>query len=298
MAISKLDSNASLRQVMDKFEEISLAIKNGDSVELDVECLSSLPSTVKNNKIVVISNYSANKAYIGDYYTSDVSKFNEKDVIITFIGPKSKLNISTEKVDVNVPLGVAFQKVNGSMKRCEGYIGINSKWVLFSSLELILYDNGAKPNALIYGDLKVTNGYPGGTGATSATTCVDKGSYIELNAGNGGSVGVSYPQCWGYDAKIQASKYSRLYVNFPNITFSRNGYSSNANITVGFNTNNTGTGTWLASKVITSELSNSQLIVDLDISNVTQDAYFCIYLNYVRNQTTFYVDKLTEIKLF
>ena len=59
MAISKLNSNASLRQVMDKFEEISLS----DFPNIDIVAKSKLPSQVKNGQIVCVSNNVNGKIY-------------------------------------------------------------------------------------------------------------------------------------------------------------------------------------------------------------------------------------------
>ena len=57
MPINKLPIEASLKEVMDKFEEISLI----DLSKIDIVVKNELPSIVKNGQIVVIYKKVANK---------------------------------------------------------------------------------------------------------------------------------------------------------------------------------------------------------------------------------------------
>ena len=57
MAISKLSTTASLKQVMDKFEEISLQ----DFSSIDIITASELPAKVKEGQIVIITQNTPNK---------------------------------------------------------------------------------------------------------------------------------------------------------------------------------------------------------------------------------------------
>ena len=57
MSIEKLPTSASLKQVMDKFEEISLQ----DFSNIDIVVKNELPKDVKENMIVIISDITPSK---------------------------------------------------------------------------------------------------------------------------------------------------------------------------------------------------------------------------------------------
>ena len=62
MAISKLSTTASLKQVMDKFEEISLK----DFSSIDIITASELPASGKEGQICIITDTEPNNIYL-DY---------------------------------------------------------------------------------------------------------------------------------------------------------------------------------------------------------------------------------------
>ena len=66
MPINKLSSNASLREVMDKFEEISFQ----DFSSLDIVVKTELPKTVKNGQYVIIDS-NTNLGVVSSYFTED-----------------------------------------------------------------------------------------------------------------------------------------------------------------------------------------------------------------------------------
>jgi hypothetical protein len=60
MAISKLPTSASLKEVIDKFEEISL--QDMDSVNIKV--MSSLPRSAKEGDIIILNSYEYTKVIV------------------------------------------------------------------------------------------------------------------------------------------------------------------------------------------------------------------------------------------
>ena len=62
MAISKLSTSASLKQVMDKFEEIS--IQDFSRSNVDIITAKTLPSVVKEGQIVIITQNTPDKIYV------------------------------------------------------------------------------------------------------------------------------------------------------------------------------------------------------------------------------------------
>ena len=68
MSIDKLSTNASLKQVMDKFEEISFQ----DFFAIDIVVKNELPSVVKNNQVVIIGDPTA-KIYIDNKHIDNIN---------------------------------------------------------------------------------------------------------------------------------------------------------------------------------------------------------------------------------
>lgn len=142
MAISKLSINASLKDVMDKFEEISL----NDFLGIKIIVANSLPSEVKEEQIVIITDETVNEvilnptkptlttgqAYIQtDFDSADFAKYEK-------FNPFKNNLLSLYVSDVLV-------KTNNGEIKTEGYIGKNGKWVQFSASSFIVwnpyYDN-------------------------------------------------------------------------------------------------------------------------------------------------------------
>lgn len=122
MTISKLSTNASLKQVMDKFEEISL----GDFSSVDITIKNSLPQIVKENQVVVISNTNG-KVYIGKRRPSTLL---EGDVFIDISNYQAFVNMTIDAKNscIYVPLHKAIQYVGGKDVEVDCYIGVNGVW--------------------------------------------------------------------------------------------------------------------------------------------------------------------------
>lgn len=137
MAINKLPTNASLKEVMDKFEEISLS----DFSNIDVVVKSELPNEVENGQIVVISNNYNNITIAYDYPSSPL--LNDVFVRITDKN-QCKFEVGINKKIVVYVFGA--WKYNGSnWDRINSYIGFNNEW--FPMNKEILFENG---NGLAY----------------------------------------------------------------------------------------------------------------------------------------------------
>ena len=76
MTISKLPANASLKQVMDKFEEISFQ----DFSSMDIITSTELPSTVKNGRVVIITSINPENIICSFFYND--FELNEGDINI------------------------------------------------------------------------------------------------------------------------------------------------------------------------------------------------------------------------
>ena len=126
MAISKLPTSASLKEVMDKFEELSLQ----DFVKgFDVEVRSDLPNEAKEGKIVVINNKS-----LKVYFTTKRNNvpLNSIGIIYSSYGSNYNLSLDFKKTEIELPLVYAVLNTNNSFSYLEAYLRKNGKWEKFS----------------------------------------------------------------------------------------------------------------------------------------------------------------------
>ena len=137
MSIEKLPINASLKQVMDKFEEISLS----DFSNIDVVVKSELPNEVKNGQIVVISNNYNNITVAYDYPSSPVAN----DIFIRIVDKNQcKFEVGINK-KIEICVFGAWKYNGSSWDRINSYIGLNNEW--FPMNKEILFESG---NGLVY----------------------------------------------------------------------------------------------------------------------------------------------------
>lgn len=137
MPISKLSSNASLREVMDKFEEISLM----DLTNIDIVVKNELPREVKNGQIVVISNNYNNITVGYDYPSSPVAN----DIFIRIVDKNQcKFEVGANK-KIEIYVFGAWKYNGSSWDRINSYIGLNNEW--FPMNKEILFESG---NGLSY----------------------------------------------------------------------------------------------------------------------------------------------------
>lgn len=136
MTISKLSSSASLKQVMDKFEEISLT----DFFNIDVIIRSELPQQVKEGQVVVISNTNG-KIYICKEKPSNMSNgdiFIEVNTINSFVN----MPMSSDSVVIGIPLYKTIQLIDSVDVKTECYVGINGVWTLTTPKEFYIFKEG------------------------------------------------------------------------------------------------------------------------------------------------------------
>ena len=136
MTISKLSSSASLKQVMDKFEEISLT----DFFNIDVIIRSELPQQVKEGQVVVISNTNG-KIYMCKEKPNNMSNgdvFIEVNTIDSFVN----MPMSSDSVVIGIPLYKTIQLLDGVDVKTECYVGINGVWTLTTPAEFYIFKEG------------------------------------------------------------------------------------------------------------------------------------------------------------
>ena len=148
MSISKLTSNASLKQVMDKFEEISLK----DFSNIDIITAKTLPINGKEGRVCVITDTTPSKIII-DFSDASYS-FNNGDIFLKcYINDGVSYNfiVESNNIKINIYLRECLIKKNNSFVRGKAYIFISGRWVDLDS-SMVLYDAPYFFNQDVYGN--------------------------------------------------------------------------------------------------------------------------------------------------
>ena len=167
MSIEKLSTNASLKQVMDKFEEISLT----DLFSLNIIIRNELPSSGVEGQICIISDRQTNKVIMN--VKEDVAP-SEENRIFMLISPKSyysSIEIGKGNKNISLYFLSCKQYVNGKEVSRDSYVFKNRSWELLTSSKFLLFEENKKDNYASNWDYPnmITNGKItlGGSGDSS-----------------------------------------------------------------------------------------------------------------------------------
>lgn len=136
MSIEKLPTSASLKEVMDKFEEISFQ----DFSSIDVIVSTDLPSEVKEGRIIC-----ATDTFNNIYIQEDINSISprENDIFIAMSSDTGKdFSIISKNKSLNTKVMYVRKYVNSSWVKIEGFIGINGTWKYIEPRLLEVYKNG------------------------------------------------------------------------------------------------------------------------------------------------------------
>lgn len=134
MTIGKLPTSASLKQVMDKFEEISLQ----DFSNIDIVVKSELPEIVKEGQIVVLSD-EVNNIYLSPIIPTTL-KTNDIVIQILNYDTKYRFNINSKNIFSILYVYGAKKYINGELVKLDSFLGVNNKWMHMNGFWL--YKNG------------------------------------------------------------------------------------------------------------------------------------------------------------
>ena len=149
MAISKLSTTASLKQVMDKFEEISIQ----DFSSIDVITASKLPTNGKEGQLCIITDVKPSKIYF-DHVTPTLSK-SEIFIQYFMIDSYDTFTVKDNLSNINLKIRSIVQNKNGKTSRVEGYIYKNNVWKPLTPQQIDLYNNGKIDSSI--GDFSIYN---------------------------------------------------------------------------------------------------------------------------------------------
>ena len=263
MAISKLSTSASLRQIMDKFEEISLQDFSKGS---DIEIRKELPSEVKEDKIVIINNEN-----LGVYFIS-----NEDDVPSNAIGIKYSVDINDNGVyldlktsTIKLYLKRAFKNINNVNSSLDAYIGKNGKWQQFSFKVFYLY---SYPN-MADGITSLSSWIrKSGSSDSVSNTMTASSSYLHFESANTSGASSAYAEIY-FSQAIDVTNFDTLRV-----VISAVAYNATTIYPAGMCglTKSTTDVDSFAVKAQTWSTNKTEFL--LDVSNLSGKYYFSVYL--------------------
>lgn len=150
MSISKLPTSASLKEVIDKFEEISLA----DFSNIDIIVRSELPSNGKEGQICVLSSINPNNIIISRYEDDFIK--NETDIFVQIDSIKSyaqQFEVKGNNKKIYMYIDAIFQVVDGVLERLSSKIYKDGSWQDLTDTGFYAFDEGTYKNIDFFGKL-------------------------------------------------------------------------------------------------------------------------------------------------
>ena len=246
MSIGKLSSNASLKEVMDKFEEISLI----DMLNIDVKLYTKLPSEVKNGQLAILSD-NTDLEIILSSKESDA----KDNCVFCYIGNIEEDKKSFSIKNIKLYFKYIHKIVNNVKTNLIAYVGIDGEWVKVVDNNLILYDNGQYPHYQTKGE-KLEKALMG----SKFNFTEEDTSLLVRGSSSGGS------QEWAILSSINAidlTNYSYLKIQIADYSISGNATFARLDVA----TNRTGTNYIAMSSI------RGNGTISLNVSNITSIAY-------------------------
>lgn len=183
MAISKLPTSASLKEVMDKFEEISLQ----DIESIDIKVLTSLPSTVVNNQIVIITN---NPSELNSqvYFTNRGTAIPVGKLGISYSITENEkvLNLNFGNTLAKIYLDKAYKNNNGKLNSVKCYLGKEGKWIKVSDTTEFIY---LPSSSIDKYSIAISNNWAKSGGTLPTYSVTNYTTYIQYYTLAGGNTG-------------------------------------------------------------------------------------------------------------
>ena len=257
MAISKLSTTASLKQVMDKFEEISLQ----DFSSIDIITASELPAKVKEGQIVIITQNTPNKIYVS-FDTNEIS-LSYNDILLQVSNKTAnKRPLYCGDKEISLVYNSCIQ--NG--KPLKSYYGKNGQWIQITFTETYIFENGITK----IGSFEQV-------GSNEATLISDGSLNLKVNEK------FSFPYCYIVNTQLlDLSNYTKLYVRISDLFLGAKSSSqldSNNYIDFGIasGTNGSFPNYYVSQTYVSASTSKSysNLLIELDISSIDR-GYFML----------------------
>ena len=262
MAISKLPTSASLKEVMDKFEEISLQ----DFSSIDVITASELPINGKEGQLCIITDTEPNMIYF-DYIEPDLA---ESEIFLQYKLDDSHedFSVSSSKENIRVKIRSICQIKNGVKTSLNGYVYIGDEWKYIGVAPIIIFKEGIGDISSITGGYKA---YLSKDGTHSVNS-----NYIHIYT----SPSANYSTYHGIISVngIDVTDYTKMKID---VAVSRTSSSVSPTAMISLSNTSAGGG-WVVQKVLGV---SGRGVIELDITNVTGINYIDFYIGGVNTST-------------
>ena len=138
MAISKLPTSASLKEVMDKFEEISLQ----DFSSIDIIVVNELPIKVKNGQLCILKDNFAGHIYMAN---EKPSYMKEGDIFIKInndIAGAKEFSVKDSNASIKLIIRNVRILKGGVLVPVTAYLGENGVWNLLENMKCVVFNKG------------------------------------------------------------------------------------------------------------------------------------------------------------
>lgn len=144
MGIEKLSTNASLKEVIDKFEEISFQ----DFSNIDIIVVDELPSDVKEGQLCILKDDFTGRIYIAN---EPPASMQEGDIFIKkyddIVGSKEFV-VSDSKSSINLIIRTVRILNGGTLVPLVAYLGENGVWNILEKTKCVVFNNGVFDNSI------------------------------------------------------------------------------------------------------------------------------------------------------
>ena len=286
MAISKLPTSASLKEVIDKFEEISVQ----DFNSINIKVMNSLPNNANEGDIVILCEYEYSRVIVA----SKEPTLLNNEIWLSVIENSSN-DIKVGKIDFSLALIDCKIKVDGNLEKLNIYKYLNGKFEhINNSFTMYLAPNYY--NTHIYGSFEDYFSSNGTGVSNSYREDLDTGIelYMKRNA-TGTSIRSIHTK-----NKIDLTPYSKLEIKYEIVE--AGGNASYVKFYTGVSSTISDTYS-LDIEYVSSEVKNNvtssvggEITSTIDLSNINETLYVKLLL-YTASSNTYAKIRIKSISL-
>lgn len=275
MAISKLPTSASLKQIMDKFEEISL--QDFSKSGIDIITARTLPSAVKEGQIVIITDISSelnSQVYFTNCGTAIPT--GKLGVSYSITENEKVLNLNFGNTLAEIYLNKAYRNTNGKLNSVECYLGKGGKWIKVSDTTEFVY---LPSSSIDKYSVAISSNWAKSGGTLPTYSVTNYTTYIQYYTLAGGDI--------GKNSMYLKNPIDLTGVNYVKVKIATGYRNNNVNnstngASIGFTrkTSSFTVSDYVVKTSLTNSISGGNLEikeVQLDVSNLIGEYYLTFY---------------------
>ena len=254
MSIEKLSTSASLKQLIDKFEEISLQ----DFSSIDIITASELPSEGKENRICIITDIEPKNIFIN--YTDATTSTDETVITMKLskdIKPVQHNIIGSNKM-ITLSYTTIFQSIGGKLIPLKSYIYKDGTWELLTNGIQYAFSDGNFLNTDLFGSFSRYSSSSSASGESKFN--ITSSNELQLITTKS-----SDTSKFRFSKKIDFTDFTKLIVDVSEFVVNLNG--NYCQLTIGIYNGTTA----VASYSTRGGATNQE--ITLDLSNITGSYY-------------------------